>query len=187
MIFHCGHMAGDYLCPSEDQTTISDLTARLHRARLLAYEAHAGQVDKAGKPYFLHVETVSQTVADLIPVQQNGSEVFSLKAQIVGYLHDIIEDTDITAEDLRGYEFPTDCILAIEAITKIDGLSYQDYLVRVRKNRLATVVKIADMMHNSDLSRLDNVTQEDLSRREKYQKAIVFFHDTDELKGDPNP
>jgi len=172
---------------SEEDANLSDLTAKLHRARLLAQEAHAGQVDKAGKPYFIHVERVSQTVVDLIPDQLSGSEDFSLKAQIVGYLHDIIEDTYITAKDLRGYAFPADCILAIKAITKIDGLSYQDYLVRVRSNKLATVVKIADMMHNSDLSRLHHVTEKDLTRREKYQKAIVFLHDTGELKGDPNP
>ncbi len=172
---------------SEEDTNLYGLTARLHGARLLAQEAHAGQVDKSGKPYFLHVETVSRTVADLIRDQELGSEMFSLKAQIVGYLHDIIEDTDITPEDLRGYAIPPDCILAIEAITKNDGLSYQDYLVRVRSNKLATVVKIADMMHNSDLSRLDYVTIKDLTRREKYQKAIMFLYDTGEQKGDSNP
>ena len=163
---------------TDEDANLSDLTASLQRARQLAQVAHAGQVDKAGKPYFLHVETVSQTVADLILDQQNDSKAFSLKAQIVGYLHDIIEDTDITPEDLRGYAFPADCILAIEAITKIDGLSYQDYLTRVRSNKLATVVKIADMTHNSDLSRLEKVTQEDLRRREKYHKAIALLRST---------
>ena len=147
----------------------------LNQARCLAQVSHAGQVDKAGKPYLVHVETVSRTVGDLISGWYGLSDDFSVKARIVGYLHDIIEDTEMTVDDLWKNKIPTDCILAIEAITKIEGEAYQDYLMKVKRCKLAAVVKVADMIHNSDLSRLDKVTEEDLFRREKYQKAITFL------------
>lgn len=151
------------------------LTNNLSKARLLAQNAHAGQVDKAGKPYFLHVEKVSRTVGDMISSWDPSSFDFYLQARIVGYLHDVVEDTELTAADLREQEIPTDCILAIEAMTKVEGTAYQTYLDIVKKNKLAAVVKIADMMHNSDLSRLEHITEEDLARKEKYQKAIAYL------------
>ena len=152
-----------------------DLTNGLTKARLLAQYAHAGQVDKAGKPYFMHVEKVSRTVGSLINSWNQPSCDFFLKARIVGYLHDIVEDTKITIADLRENEIPPACILAIEAITKSGGIEYQDYLANVKRNKLAAVVKIADMMHNSDLTRLEQITEEDFIRREKYLKAIAFL------------
>jgi len=154
-----------------------NLTDILSQVRLLAQVSHAGQVDKVGKPYFMHAEMVSRTVGDLISSWHLPSEDFSLKAQIVGYLHDTLEDTQMTMDDLWKHKIPTECMLAVEAITKVDGVTYQDYLMNVKRCKLAAVVKVADMMHNSDLSRLDNVTEEDLTRREKYQKAITFLSD----------
>lgn len=152
-------------------------TESLSEARRVAQVSHAGQVDKAGKPYFEHVETVSRTVGDLVSGWHWLPDDFSAKARIVGYLHDVIEDTDITVGDLWKYKIPTDCILAIEAITKVEGESYQDYLMKVKRCKLASVVKLADMTHNSDLSRLDTITGEDLARRDKYQKAIAFLRE----------
>lgn len=151
------------------------LTNNLSKARILAQFAHTGQVDKAGKPYFLHVEKVSRTAGDMISSWDQSSCDFYLQARIVGYLHDIVEDTELTAVDLREHEIPKDCILAIAAITKTEGTAYQDYLDKVKSSKLATVVKIADMIHNSDLSRLNQITDEDLARQEKYRKAIAFL------------
>ena len=155
--------------------SIQNLTSILEKARLLAQPSHAGQFDKAGKPYFVHVEKVSRTVGELINSWNHPALNFLLKAQIVGYLHDILEDTEITGKELNEHEIPEDCILAIEAITKVEGMPYQDYLDQVRRNKLASVVKIADMMHNSDLTRLEQITEKDLTRQTKYQKAIAYL------------
>ncbi len=121
----------------------------LNRARRLAQVSHAGQVDKAGKPYFVHVETVSRTVGDLISGWYGMSDDFSVKARIVGYLHDVIEDTEMTVDDLWKNKIPTDCILAIEAITKIEGESYQDYLMKVKRCKLAAVLPWASSFRKS--------------------------------------
>jgi len=163
------------MCDQYVEALNRNLTNSLSKARLLAQFAHDGQVDKAGKPYFMHIEMVSRTVGDLISSWQQPSYAFLLQARIVGYLHDVVEDTEITIADLRKHEIPTDCIRAIEVITKVEGVAYQNYLEKVKRYKLASVVKIADMMHNSDLSRLDHITEEDLARKEKYLKAIAFL------------
>jgi len=152
-----------------------NLTNNLRKACLIAQFSHAGQVDKAGKAYFLHVQTVSRTVGDLICSWHQPSSDFFLKARIVGYLHDVVEDTEITIADLYRYKIPEDCILAIEVITKVKGSAYKEYLDKVKRSKLAAVVKIVDMMHNSDLTRLEQITEEDLTRREKYCKAIELL------------
>ena len=154
---------------------IDYLKDNLVKAEALARKAHAGQVDKAGQPYFLHVETVSQRVGEIIQSWRSPSMEFLLKAKIVGYLHDIVEDTDITMEALWGYKVPTDCILAIKKLTKNKNTSYQDYLLEIKRCKLAAVVKVADMTHNSDLGRLAQITEEDRIRQKKYLDAIEYL------------
>ncbi len=154
---------------------IDYLKDNLVKAEALARKAHAGQVDKAGQPYFLHVETVSQRVGEIIQGWLNPPLEFLLKARIVGYLHDIVEDTDITIEALWAYKVPTDCIVAIEKLTKSKDGPYQEYLHRIKRYKLAAVVKVADMTHNSDLSRLAKVTEEDRIRQKKYLDAIEYL------------
>lgn len=127
---------------------IDYLNENLVKAEVLAREAHSGQFDKAGQPYFLHVETVSNSVAEIIQGWFYPSLEFILKARIVGYLHDIVEDTDMTIEALWAYKVPTDCILAIERLTKSKSVPYQEYLQGIKQNKLAAVVKVADMIHN---------------------------------------
>ena len=163
------------MCDEYVDAVNRNLTNGLAKARLLAQYAHAGQVDKAGKPYFMHAEKVSRTVGNLINSWEQPSCDFFLKARIVGYLHDVVEDTEITIADLTEHEIPADCILAIEAITKTEGTPYQTYLAKVKSSKLASVVKIADMMHNSDLTRLDLITLEDKAHRTKYQHAIAYL------------
>jgi (p)ppGpp synthase/HD superfamily hydrolase len=158
------------------QTTI--LRIKLREAMLIAEKAHHGQTDKAGQPYFLHPKAVSEIVCNLIFSWYGEDECyedFFLKAEIVSLLHDVIEDTDLTIEDLRKNQVPFDCIEAIKALTKTAGQDYDDYLTNLKSDRLATIVKIADLTHNSDLSRLAKVTPEDMTRREKYQRAIKFL------------
>lgn len=154
------------------------LKIKLKEAILLAEQAHDGQTDKAGQPYFLHPKAVSKIVGDMI-YRWNGydeaSVSFSIKAEIVSLLHDVIEDTSLTISDLQDYGVPTDCIEAIKKLTKVDGQDNEDYLTKIKSDKLATLVKIADLTHNSDLSRLTTVTPEDLARQEKYQKDILFL------------
>lgn len=133
------------------------------KAYEIAKRAHLGQVDKAGEDYIKHPEKVASFV-----------ETDEEKA--VAYLHDVIEDTELTLEDLHEYEFSKEVIEAVDIITKKKGEDYQSYLNSVKKNKLARAVKLADLRHNSDLTRLTKVTEKDIERKEKYQRAIDFLN-----------
>lgn len=133
------------------------------KAYEIAKRAHLGQVDKAGEDYIKHPEKVASFV-----------ETDEEKA--VAYLHDVIEDTELTLEDLHEYEFSKEVIEAVDIITKKKGEDYRSYLNSVKKNKLARAVKLADLRHNSDLTRLTKVTEKDIERKEKYQKAIDFLN-----------
>ena len=133
------------------------------KAYEISKRAHLGQVDKAGEDYIKHPEKVASFV-----------ETDEEKA--VAYLHDVIEDTELTLEDLHEYEFSKEVIEAVDIITKKKGEDYRSYLNSVKKNKLARAVKLADLRHNSDLTRLTKVTEKDIERKEKYQKAIDFLN-----------
>ncbi|MCW6665483.1 GTP pyrophosphokinase [Aerococcaceae bacterium NML191219] len=139
----------------------------LELALKIAEKAHAGQVDKAGKDYIEHPIYVS-------------SLVDSPEAKAVALLHDVLEDSDFTAEDLLVAGLPREIVEAVEILTKQSGESYDEYLSKIKRNDLARVVKIADLTHNSDLTRLHEVTQQDLDRQEKYREAIMFLSMADE-------
>jgi len=162
----------------EQSTENQILRIKLQEATLLAEKAHEGQKDKAGQSYFMHPQAVSEIVCNIIFSwygEDESYEDFFLKAEIVSLLHDVIEDTSLTVKDLQNYQVPYDCIEAIKALTKTEGHEYFEYLTKIKNNRLATIVKIADLTHNSDISRLAIVTPEDVARLEKYQKAIQFL------------
>ena len=125
----------------------------------IANQAHAGQLDKAGKPYISHPLTVM-------------AQMDTLESKIVAVLHDAIEDSDLTITDLVRQGFPEFITEAIAAITKLDGELYEDYIVRVRSNAIARKVKIADVTHNMDLSRIANPTEKDFQRLEKYKIVL---------------
>lgn len=131
-------------------------------AHEIAKRAHKGQVDKAGAPYILHPETVA-------------SFVTKDDEKIVAYLHDVIEDTPCQLRDLENAGFLSEIIKAVDLLTRKTGQSYKQYLKLVKTNELARVVKLADLKHNSDLSRLTHVTENDIKRLKKYQDAIVFL------------
>ena len=133
------------------------------KAYEIAKKAHLGQIDKAGEDYIKHPEKVASFV--------NSDE-----EKAVAYLHDVIEDTELTLEDLREYGFSEEVLKAVDVITKKKGQDYQTYLYSVKGNKLARVVKLADLRHNSDLTRLMNITEKDRERKEKYQKAIDFLN-----------
>lgn len=132
------------------------------KAYEIAKVAHKGQVDKAGVDYIKHPETVA-------------SFVDTDEEKTVAYLHDVVEDTELTLSDLEKQGFSKTVLTAIDVLTKKKGQSYQGYLELVKQNELARVVKLADLKHNSDLSRLKTVTFKDFERKEKYQAAIAFL------------
>jgi len=131
----------------------------LDRAIELAKQHHEGQTDKAGKPYIDHPLRVM-------------NQVESEEEKIVAVLHDIVEDTDISLDDLRSEGFSEEVVSAVECLTKQDGENYDSYIERISFNPLAVKIKLADLEDNSDLTRLPEVTDKDLERIEKYDKAL---------------
>ena len=139
--------------------TTKDFEILLALAISIATQAHAGQLDKAGKPYISHPLTVM-------------SQMDTLESKIVAVLHDVIEDSDLTIADLVRQGFPTLITEAIAAITKLDGEPYDSYILRVKSNAIALKVKIADVTHNLDISRIANPTEKDWQRLAKYQRVL---------------
>ena len=131
----------------------------LDRAIELAKQHHEGQTDKAGKPYIEHPLRVM-------------NQVESEEEKIVAVLHDIVEDTDISLDDLRNEGFSEEVVSAVECLTKQDGENYDSYIERISFNPLAVKIKLADLEDNRDLTRLPEVTDKDLERIEKYDKAL---------------
>ncbi|CAG5770767.1 TPA: HD domain-containing protein [Streptococcus pneumoniae] len=131
-------------------------------ALAIAKKAHAGQVDKAGVDYIQHPLYVA-------------SQVNTEQEKAVALLHDVIEDSDITAADLFVSGLSNEVVTAVQILTKKKGQSYQEYLGKVKSNNLARVVKLADLKHNSDLSRLKSVTNTDYERVKKYKNAIYYL------------
>ena len=87
----------------------------------------------------------------------------------------MLEDSDITVADLLAYGLSNEVVTAVQTLTKKKGQSYQDYLEKVKSNNLARVVKLADLKHNSDLSRLKTVSNTDYERVKKYKNAIRYL------------
>ena len=128
----------------------------------IATEAHKGQVDKAGIPYINH----PLTVASFVDTEEE---------KIVALLHDTIEDTNITEQDLLNYGFSNKIVEAVKLLTHNKGIPYMEYVAKIKNNELARKVKIADLTHNSDLSRLKEVTEKGMKRYEKYKKALIYL------------
>lgn len=131
----------------------------LELAEALGTEKHKDQRDLAGKPYIGHLKRV----ADKLTTNDQ---------KIVGWLHDLLEDTDVTAQYLLRLGFTEDIVHAIQALTRLPGESKIDAVQRTIKNELATLVKIADVQDNMDLSRLPEVTERDLKRHAKYVDVL---------------
>ena len=133
----------------------------------IACKAHAGQVDRGGVPYIFH----PLHVADQMPNSTLGA---------VGLLHDVVEDTPVTFVDLLAAGIPEDVVAAVKLLTHTqdDGLSYLEYVARLKDDELAAPVKKADLRHNSSLSRLPHEpTEKDLSRQKRYRKALEILKD----------
>ncbi|KJH70281.1 HD domain-containing protein [Aliterella atlantica] len=134
---------------------MSDLT----KAIRVATSAHENQVDKGGKPYIEHpLRVMKQMTTDT--------------ARIVAVLHDVIEDSDYSLDDLVAAGFSKEVVEAVEALTKQKGEPYKKYLRRIKTNPIAIAVKLADLQDNMDLTRLPTITEKDIERQEKYFKAV---------------
>ncbi|MFL5730460.1 MAG: hypothetical protein ACJ75J_13310 [Cytophagaceae bacterium] len=131
----------------------------LAKAIKIATEAHASQKDKNGAPYILHVMRVGLR-------GKNDNE------KICGILHDVVEDTDWTFEKLEKEGFSEEVIAALKCVTKTsEDEPYDDFIERVKKNKLAIAVKINDLEDNMDVRRIPQLTEKDMLRINKYLKA----------------
>ena len=134
------------------------------RAMLLCFDAHAGQMDKCGMPYVNH---------PLHLAEQMGTE----DEVCVALLHDVMEDCDKTPDDLRAIGVSERAIEALTLLTHQNDAPYLEYVRELKSNDLARKVKVADLRHNSELARLDEVSNKDLRRLRKYMEARVLLGD----------
>ncbi len=135
------------------------------KALLLAWDAHLGQWDKSGLPYIFHPYHLAEQMEDEL----------SCTAAL---LHDVVEDTGWTLEALELEGFPPPVLEALALLTHDPAVPYLDYVRALSVNPIARAVKRADLRHNSDLTRLETVTEKDLQRLEKYQKALALLEES---------
>lgn len=143
-------------------------TPLTQKAMLLAYDAHHGQRDKAGIPYIFHPFHLAEQMPDELTT-------------CVALLHDVVEDTPLTLDDLAG-DFPPAIINALALLTHQPDTSYDDYIRALRDDPIAATVKRADLLHNSDESRLAlcPISEAEKNRLcQKYQKALTLLEGQD--------
>ena len=137
-------------------------TPMTKKALKLCFESHRDQTDKSGMPYVFHPFHLAEQMTD-----ENTTTV--------ALLHDVVEDTNLTFEDLGNMGFPEQVIDALKLLTHDDRVEYMDYVANIKSNPIAVAVKLADLRHNSDTTRLDSVDEKALKRVEKYAKAIKLL------------
>lgn len=137
-------------------------TPMTNKAIILMFKLHRDQTDRSGLPYVFHPWHVAESMDDEA-------------STIVALLHDSVEDTEITLDELAEMGFSDEVIQALDLMTHRDGDDYFVYVRHLAHNPLARKVKLADLKHNSDISRLETVTDKDLERAEKYKKAIEYL------------
>ncbi len=135
------------------------------KALKISFDAHKNQVDKSDIPYIFHPFHLAEQMEDEYSV-------------CTALLHDVAEDTDITIEILEK-DFPTEVIEALKLLTHDENEDYFEYINKIKNNKIAKAVKLADLKHNSDLSRLESagisLSQKDFERHEKYLKALSIL------------
>lgn len=140
----------------------------LEKAIALALRAHSGQSDLYGQPYILH---------PLFLMQQMDTEA----ERIAAVLHDVVEDSDVTLDDLRAAGFPAEAIEAVRLMThdKTES-SYEEYVAALKPNPIARKVKLADLQHNMDIRRMDRVRPKDVDRLQRYRQAWETLNERNE-------
>ena len=134
-------------------------TEKTKKAMKLCFEAHKDQVDKSGMPYVFHPFHVAEQMKDEATT-------------IVALLHDVVEDTKYTLDDIAAMGFGKDVVDALALMTHDKKIPYLDYVTKIKDNPIARQVKLADLAHNSDPTRLDVVDNKVKERLDKYKKAI---------------
>lgn len=133
------------------------------KALRIAQAAHAEQTDKGGQPYIGHPMAVAESMDDELTT-------------VVALLHDVLEDSPMTEEDLAGFGIPDRAIRALRLLNHDPKVPYLSYVKQLRTDTVAVAVKRADLRHNMDLSRLGHEpTEEDLRRLKKYQMALEIL------------
>ncbi len=140
-------------------------TKQTRKAMNLCFEAHKNQRDKSGQPYVFHPFHLAEQMSDE-------------KTTVAALLHDVVEDTDYTFNDLLKMGFDCDIVDALRLLTHDDKTSYFDYVTALKNNQIARAVKLADLRHNSDLSRFDEdmINEKTLARNEKYKAAMDILN-----------
>ncbi len=141
-------------------------TEMTKKALKLCFAAHKDQTDKSGMPYVFHPFHLAEQMPDE-------------DTTIVALLHDVIEDTPYTLDDLRAMGFNEQVLDALALMTHDKRIPYMDYVAKIKGNKIARTVKLADLKHNSDLSRLNNVDEKAMKRIEKYRQAIALLSEPD--------
>lgn len=138
----------------------TDLTKK---AMKIAFDAHKDQKDKSGIPYIYHPIHLAEQMEDE-------------ETTCVALLHDVVEDTNISFEDLRREGFPDSVLDALKLLTHDKSVPYMEYIENIMDNPIAVRVKLADLRHNSDLTRLDVVDEKARERVEKYKMPIELLN-----------
>ena len=141
---------------------MTNTSTLLEKALQIATDAHLYQVDKAGAPYIFHPIRVSNRCS-------------TDDEKIVALLHDTIEDTEVTAEYLLMEGFPRNIVDAILSVTRNEDENYEDFIKRSRLNPIGRQVRLHDLEDNMDITRLNELTEKDLYRLNKYIKAYKYL------------
>jgi GTP diphosphokinase / guanosine-3',5'-bis(diphosphate) 3'-diphosphatase len=143
--------------PSEEK-----LMSTLERAIEIAARSHAGQMDKGGEPYILHPMRVMLGVR-------------TLPERMAAALHDVVEDTPVTLDDLRAEGFAPEVVDAVDCLTKREGEKRMDAAARAKRNPIARAVKLSDLADNMDKTRIANPTERDAARLKEYEAVRAFL------------
>ena len=133
------------------------------KAMKLCFQAHKDQTDKSGIPYVFHPIHLAEQMKDE-------------DTTVVALLHDVVEDTTYTPEDLAAMGFNDRVIAAIRLMTHDENIPYMEYIAKIKENPIAKAVKLADLAHNSDTTRLDTVDAKAAARIKKYERAIELLN-----------
>ena len=137
-------------------------TPATKKALTLCFDAHKDQKDKSGLPYVFHPFHLAE-------------QMETEETTVVALLHDVVEDTGYSLADLEDMGFSKSVLDALALLTHDPSVDYMDYVRAIKANPIARTVKLADLRHNSDLTRLDTVDEKALARVEKYQKARILL------------
>ena len=134
------------------------------KAMRIAYDAHMGQFDKCGVPYVFHPLHVAESMT-------------TETACCAALLHDDVEETTTTLDELRAQGMPPAVVFAVQLLTHAPETDYFEYVRALKPNAVAREVKLADLAHNMDLSRLERITGEDLERNRRYARAKAILEE----------